>query len=113
LVNKRIYEYLNNGVFRAGFAIRQESYEIAVDEVFETLDGLETRLYNRIYLVSDGLTEADIRLFPTLARFDAIYFGHFICNWRAEGLPSPIGLHAPACSTSQNPPSLARKNGEP
>jgi putative glutathione S-transferase len=81
-VNQRVYEGLNNGVYRAGFATTQGAYEAAVKTVFETLDWLEARLTGRHTLVGNSLTEADWRLFPTLARFDAVYFGHFKCNLR-------------------------------
>lgn len=80
--NARIYETVNNGVYRAGFATSQEAYEEAVDGVFETLDMLEERLATRRYLAGDRLTEADWRLFPTLARFDVAYVSAFKCNKR-------------------------------
>jgi glutathionyl-hydroquinone reductase len=82
-VNTRIYATLNNGVYRSGFATTQVAYERAVGEVFETLDWLEQRLAQQRYLVSGNLTEADIRLFTTLVRFDPVYHGHFKCNLRA------------------------------
>ena len=76
-----IYTDLNNGVYRAGFATGQESYEAAYDAVFARLDALEERLSDdRRYLMGDRLTEADVRLFTTLVRFDAVYHGHFKCN---------------------------------
>ncbi len=81
-VNARVYDTLNNGVYRCGFAQSQEAYEAAVAPLFETLDWLEARLSEREYLCGDGLTEADIRLFTTLIRFDAVYHGHFKCNLR-------------------------------
>jgi putative glutathione S-transferase len=81
-INRRVYEGFNNGVYRAGFATTQGAYEAAVKTVFETLDWLEGLLSRQDYLVGDRLTEADWRLFPTLARFDAVYFGHFKCNLR-------------------------------
>jgi len=81
-VNQRVYDGFNNGVYRAGFATTQAAYETAVKTVFETLDWLEARLTQQSCLVGDTLTEADWRLFPTLARFDAVYFGHFKCNLR-------------------------------
>jgi glutathionyl-hydroquinone reductase len=81
-VNVRIYETLNNGVYRAGFATTQAAYEEAVFPLFETLDWLEHRLEGRQWLVGEQLTEADIRLFTTLVRFDAVYHGHFKCNLR-------------------------------
>jgi putative glutathione S-transferase len=81
-VNARIYTTLNNGVYRAGFASEQAPYEAAVRALFETLDWLEERLTRQRYLMGDRLTEADWRLFPTLVRFDAVYYGHFKCNLR-------------------------------
>jgi glutathionyl-hydroquinone reductase len=81
-VNARIYDTLNNGVYKAGFATTQAAYEEAVAPLFETLDWLEQRLANRRFLFGDSLTEADIRLFTTLIRFDAVYVGHFKCNIR-------------------------------
>lgn len=79
-VNQRVYDTLNNGVYRAGFATSQKAYDRAVTEVFNTLDWLEETLTMQRYLVGEQLTEADIRLFTTLIRFDAVYFGHFKCN---------------------------------
>jgi glutathionyl-hydroquinone reductase len=81
-VNARIYESVNNGVYRAGFATTQTAYDEAIGPLFETLDRLEARLSKQRYLVCDRVTEADIRLFTTLVRFDAVYFGHFKCNLR-------------------------------
>jgi putative glutathione S-transferase len=83
VVNERIYEPLNNGVYKAGFASRQDAYEAAANAVFTTLDWLEERLAGQRFLVADRLTEADIRLFTTLVRFDPVYHGHFKCNRRA------------------------------
>jgi putative glutathione S-transferase len=80
--NERVYHDLNNGVYRAGFARRQEAYETAAAEVFETLDWLEERLAGRRYLLGDRLTEADWRAATTLFRFDPVYHGHFKCNRR-------------------------------
>ena len=79
-VNGRVYETVNNGVYRAGFATTQEAYDEAVVALFESLDWLEERLGRQRYLVGDRATEADWRLFTTLARFDAVYHGHFKCN---------------------------------
>ncbi|MBJ6983729.1 glutathione S-transferase family protein [Luteimonas sp. MC1750] len=79
-VNARVYRDVNNGVYRAGFATTQAAYEDAVRPLFETLEWLEQRLSGREWLVGDRLTEADIRLFTTLVRFDAVYHGHFKCN---------------------------------
>ena len=79
-VNERIYHTLNNGVYKSGFATSQVAYEEAVLPLFETLDWLEQRLNQQRYLIGDDITEADWRLFTTLIRFDAVYFGHFKCN---------------------------------
>ncbi len=75
-----VYHDVNNGVYRAGFARRQSSYEQAYRRLFDRLDWLSDRLSTRRYLVGDTITEADVRLWPTLARFDAVYHGHFKCN---------------------------------
>jgi putative glutathione S-transferase len=82
-VNERIYANVNNGVYRAGFATTQEAYETAFRDVFGTLDWLEQRLGEQRFLVGDHLTEADIRLFTTLVRFDPVYYQHFKCNLHA------------------------------
>lgn len=79
-VNDWIYNTVNNGVYKAGFATNQEAYDKAYDELFETLDQLEGRLAQQRFLVGNKLTEADWRLFATLIRFDAVYFGHFKTN---------------------------------
>ena len=79
-LNERIYDTVNNGVYKAGFATRQEAYEEAVVPLFDTLDWLEERLKSQRYLTGDKITEADWRLFTTLIRFDAVYVGHFKCN---------------------------------
>jgi putative glutathione S-transferase len=81
-VNDRIYNSVNNGVYRAGFATTQAAYEEAFDQVFTSLDWLDDRLATRRYLLGDDITEADWRLFVTLVRFDAVYVGHFKCNLR-------------------------------
>ena len=81
-LNERIYPAVNNGVYRAGFATSQTAYEEAFDDVFAELDRLELLLDKNRYLVGEYLTEADIRLFTTLIRFDAVYYGHFKCNLR-------------------------------
>jgi putative glutathione S-transferase len=81
-VNDRVYNSVNNGVYRAGFAGTQAAYEEAFDELFTTLDWLDDRLATRRYLLGDEITEADWRLFVTLVRFDAVYVGHFKCNLR-------------------------------
>ena len=81
-LNARIYDTVNNGVYKAGFATTQAAYEDAVAPLFETLDRLDERLATRRYLCGDRLTEADWRLFTTLLRFDPVYVGHFKCNLR-------------------------------
>jgi putative glutathione S-transferase len=81
-INAMIYERVNNGVYRCGFAGSQKAYEAAFDRLFSALDELEARLAASRYLVGDTLTEADWRLFTTLARFDAVYYVHFKCNHR-------------------------------
>jgi len=82
-VNARLYDGLNNGVYKAGFASSQQAYDEAVKGVFETLDAMEERLSDgRRYLFGDGLSESDIRLFVSLIRFDAAYHGIFKCNIR-------------------------------
>ncbi len=79
-LNELIYEKLNNGVYLSGFAKSQTAYNNAVDGAFDVLDELEGRLENKRYLLGDILTEADIRLIPTLLRFDLVYFIHFKCS---------------------------------
>jgi len=79
-LNATIYDRVNNGVYKAGFATSQAAYEEAFDQLFATLDELEARLARQRYLLGDRLTEADWRLFTTLLRFDAVYVGHFKCN---------------------------------
>jgi putative glutathione S-transferase len=81
-VNDVVYQRVNNGVYKAGFATQQRPYEIAATKLFETLDELDARLATRRYLLGERMTEADWRLFPTLIRFDAVYHGHFKCNLR-------------------------------
>ena len=81
-VNKTVYENINNGVYRCGFATTQDAYERAFDALFAALDEMEARLDGSHYLVGDRVTEADWRLFTTLVRFDAVYYGHFKCNLR-------------------------------
>jgi putative glutathione S-transferase len=81
-VNARVYDTLNNGVYKAGFATAQVAYEEAVVPLFDTLDWLEEQLGRSRFLLGDSLTEADIRLFTTLVRFDSVYNGHFKCNIR-------------------------------
>lgn len=79
-VNGHIYNCINNGVYRCGFATTQSAYEEAFDILFDALNKLDQKLKQSTYLLGDDITEADIRLFTTLVRFDAVYFGHFKCN---------------------------------
>ena len=81
-LNERIYRTVNNGVYRAGFATAQDKYDEAVTQLFGTLDWLEKRLAKRKWLCGRQFTEADVRLFTTLVRFDAVYYSHFKCNLR-------------------------------
>lgn len=81
-LNSRIYDTVNNGVYRAGFATTQEAYDEAIGPLFESLDWLDAQLAGKRFLLGDQLTEADIRLFTTLVRFDPVYVGHFKCNLR-------------------------------
>ncbi len=81
-INNRVYNDVNNGVYKSGFATTQDAYEGAVTKLFETLDWLEDRLSTQRYLAGERLTEADWRLFTTLIRFDPVYHGHFKCNLR-------------------------------
>lgn len=81
-VNAEVYDAVNNGVYKAGFATTQDAYDAAVGPLFDALDGLERRLSGSDWLVGGQMTESDIRLFTTLIRFDAVYHGHFKCNVR-------------------------------
>lgn len=81
-VNAVVYEDVNNGVYKCGFAATQDAYETAFDALFARLDWLEARLSQQRFLVGSQITEADVRLFTTLVRFDAVYVGHFKCNLR-------------------------------
>lgn len=81
-LNGFIYEHVNNGVYRAGFATAQNAYERAVRRLFEALDILEARVAKQRYLFGASVVETDWRLFVTLIRFDAVYYGHFKCNIR-------------------------------
>ena len=81
-INKRVFESVNNGVYRSGFASTQEAYEEAFLDLFTTLDWLEEKLSRQRYLAGDRITEADWRLFTTILRFDAVYYSHFKCNLR-------------------------------
>jgi len=79
-VNAPIYDNVNNGVYKSGFATTQQAYDEAVTALFAELDALEARLSGQRYLAGDRVTEADWRLFTTLVRFDPVYHGHFKCN---------------------------------
>ena len=79
-VMERVYTEVNNGVYRCGFAGSQDAYDEAYDRLWAAMDRLEDRLSDRRFLMGDRITEADVRLFTTLARFDAVYHGHFKCN---------------------------------
>ncbi|MHB1539543.1 MAG: glutathione S-transferase C-terminal domain-containing protein, partial [Solirubrobacteraceae bacterium] len=81
-VNERVYDTVNNGVYKAGFARRQDAYEAAFRELFASLAWLEDLLGQRRYLAGERITEADWRAFPTLVRFDEVYHVHFRCNYR-------------------------------
>lgn len=81
-INEFVYQRINNGVYRAGFATSQRAYENAVRLLFAALDELDTRLARQPFLAGQQITEADWRLFTTLVRFDAVYHGHFKCNLR-------------------------------
>ncbi|TFK32335.1 glutathione S-transferase [Crucibulum laeve] len=89
-LNAKIYPNINNGVYRTGFATTQGAYEKAVVEVFDTLDTIEKHLSGKEYLVGNKLTEADVRLWVTIIRFDPVYVGHFKCNFRTirDGYPA-------------------------
>ncbi|KAG5650597.1 hypothetical protein H0H81_011698 [Sphagnurus paluster] len=107
-VNELVYENINNGVYRAGVATSQAAYEKAVTEVFEALDQVEKILEGQEYLVQNILTEADIRLFVTIIRFDVVYFGHFKCNLRTirDGYPA---VHSLDCKTTSKLNSIAKQ----
>ena len=79
-INSFVYDHINNGVYQVGFATTQVAYDEAFDRLFSGLDSLEQRLEGARYLVAGQLTEADLRLFPTLLRFDPVYYSHFKCN---------------------------------
>ena len=88
-INDYIYKNINNGVYKTGFAKSQQAYEKAFDSLFAALDEIEVRLSKNRYLLGDIFTEADLRLFPTLVRFDPVYVGHFKCNLkRIEDYPN-------------------------
>jgi glutathionyl-hydroquinone reductase len=81
-INNLVYDNINNGVYKTGFASTQESYDKAFKNLFTTLDEIEVRLGKQPFLVGKKITEADIRIFTTLVRFDYVYYVHFKCNWR-------------------------------
>lgn len=88
-MNALVYDNINNGVYRCGFATSQQAYEQAYTSLFDALDQIENRLSQQLYLAGDELTEADWRLFTTLIRFDSVYHGHFKCNrQRLEDFPA-------------------------
>lgn len=112
LANNRLYDDFNNGVYQAGFAGTQKAYEEAVAKVFRTLDWLESRLSQSMWLVGDTLTETDIRAFVTLVRFDLAYYGLFKCNLEPlSSYPAVIGylerlLAMPAFAASVRPDQI-------
>ncbi|WP_299579588.1 glutathione S-transferase family protein [uncultured Microbulbifer sp.] len=88
-INQLVYESINNGVYRSGFATTQEAYEEAYRQLFAALDQMENILARQRYLIGEEITEADWRLFTTLIRFDSVYHGHFKCNrQRLEDFPN-------------------------
>ena len=88
-INAFVYPRINNGVYKCGFATKQQPYEKAFDNLFAALDKIEVRLSSQRYLIGNEITEADWRLFTTLIRFDAVYVGHFKCNRnRIADMPS-------------------------
>ncbi|KAJ3011912.1 hypothetical protein NUW54_g2027 [Trametes sanguinea] len=109
-VNDWVYDTVNNGVYKSGFATTQQAYEAAVKPLFDSLDRLEKMLTGKDYLVGDQLTEADVRLFVTIIRFDPVYVGHFKCNIRTirDGYPAihlwmrKLYWNNPAFSTTAN-----------
>ena len=100
-VNARIYESLNNGVYRCGFATSQKAYETAFKELFDCLDELESRLSKQRFLIGNRITEADWRLFTTLIRFDCVYYSHFKTNLRR--IFDYPALHGYTCDLYQQP----------
>ena len=108
-VNAFVYDNINNGVYRCGFATAQDAYERAFERLFSALDRVEAELGKKPYLVGDQATEADWRLFTTLARFDAVYVDHFKCNRnRLEDFPN-ISRTCVACISRRGsqPPSTS------
>jgi putative glutathione S-transferase len=82
VLNERLYRFVNNGVYKCGFAPNQRAYDVAVTDLFSTLDELDGRLAERRFLFGDAITESDVRFWVTLVRFDAVYYTHFKCNVR-------------------------------
>ncbi|GAB4005925.1 hypothetical protein GCM10029992_55180 [Glycomyces albus] len=105
-VIERIFTDVNNGVYRAGFAGSQRAYEKGYRRLFEALDWIEERLADRRYLMGESITEADVRLFTTLVRFDPVYHGHFKCN--RNKLTEMPNLWAYARDLFQTPASATR-----
>jgi putative glutathione S-transferase len=106
-VNSRIYRTVNNGVYRAGFATSQDAYDEAVSALFDTLDWLEGWLSSRRWLMGARFTEADIRLFTTLLRFDLVYCGHFKCNVRRLiDYPNLWGFTREICQMPEVAPTI-------
>ena len=105
-LNQRIYQFVNNGVYRCGFAPTQAAYDVAVVELFAVLDELDRRLAERRFLFGDSITESDVRLWVTLARFDAVYVTHFKTNLRRL-VDYPACGRTPETCTSTGP-SAAR-----
>jgi len=133
-VNKPIYNNINNGVYRCGFAVTQQAYDKAFDRLFSELDNVENILSKQRYLTGNQLTEADWRLFTTLIRFDAVYVGHFKCNkkrivdypnlsnfvkelYQIQGIADTVDIdyikeHYYASHTSINPTQIIPKGPE-
>ena len=112
-VAERIYYDVNNGVYECGFAGSQDAYEEAYDRLFAGLDWLTDRLRDQRYLVGDTITEADVRLFTTLARFDPVYHGHFKCNRTSSANSTCSGRTPATCSrprASVTPPTSSRSS---
>jgi putative glutathione S-transferase len=113
-VNDRIYDTLNNGVYKCGFATSQAAYDKAIHPLFDTLDWLEERLGENRYLMGDRLTEADWRLWTTLVRFDPVYHLHFKCNHkRIADYPNLLGFsrdlyQMPGIAETVNMPHIVR-----
>ena len=103
MINGDIYQHINNGVYRAGFATKAPAYDEAVTDLFDALDRIEARLGENRYLLGDDITEADWRLFTTLVRFDPVYVGHFKCNLRRiADLSGLVGISSRAVSNARD-----------